>query len=76
MCVVKVIQATGPTGTAETLAVGTTTTGEAGTNASVTDSGGSPNHVFDFVIPKGFDGEDGATGPTGPTGPTGATSKG
>ena len=42
----------------------------------VTDSGGSPNHVFDFVIPRGFDGEDGedgATGPTGPTGPTGAT---
>ena len=69
---------TGPTGETETLAVGTTTTGDAGTNATVTDSGGSPNHVFDFVIPRGFDGEDGAdgldgaTGPTGPTGPTGA----
>lgn len=65
---------TGPTGPSETLAVGTTTTGDAGTNATVTDSGGSPNHVFDFVIPRGFDGsdgEDGATGPTGPTGPQG-----
>ena len=71
--------ATGATGEAETLAVGTTTTGDAGTNAIVTDSGGSPNHVFDFVIPRGFDGEDGEdgeigpTGATGPTGPTGAT---
>ena len=48
---------TGPTGvdgTAETLAIGTTTTGDAGTDALVTDSGGSPNHVFDFVIPRGF----------------------
>ena len=67
---------TGATGATETLAVGTTTTGDAGTNAIVTDSSGSPNHVFDFVIPRGFDGEDGIdgdTGPTGPTGPTGAT---
>ncbi|MEI3530257.1 MAG: collagen-like protein [Bacilli bacterium] len=64
---------TGPTGTADTLAVGTTTTGDAGTEAIVTDSTGSPNHTFNFVIPRGFDGEDGATGPTGPTGSTGAT---
>lgn len=63
--------ATGATGTGETLAVGTTTTGDAGTEASVTDSGGSPNHVFDFVIPRGADGNDGATGATGPTGPKG-----
>ena len=57
------------------MAVGTTSTGDAGTEASVVDSGGSPNHVFDFVIPRGFDGEDGPTGPTGATGATGATSK-
>ena len=59
---------TGPTGAAETLAVGTTTTRDAGTDAIVTDSTGGPNHTFDFVIPRGFDGETGATGPTGPTG--------
>lgn len=64
---------TGPTGVAETLAVGTTTTGDAGTDAIVTDVTGGPNHVFDFVIPRGFDGEDGVDGPTGPTGATGAT---
>ncbi len=73
------IGATGPTGEdgiAETIAVGTTTTGDAGTDASVTDTTGGPNHVLDFVIPKGFDGvdgEDGVTGPTGATGPKGAT---
>lgn len=64
---------TGPTGTADTLAVGTTTTGEPGTEALVTDSGGAPAHIFDFVIPRGADGVDGEMGPTGPTGPRGAT---
>ena len=76
---------TGPTGTdgedgtSDTIAVGTTTTGDAGTEASVTDTTGAPNHILEFVIPRGFDGADGqdgdigATGPTGPTGPTGAT---
>lgn len=56
---------TGSTGIAETITIRNTTTGEPGTNASVTDVTGSPNHVLDFVIPKGFDGKDGATGPTG-----------
>lgn len=64
---------TGPRGAADTLTVGTTTTGEPGTNASVTDITGSPNHTFNFVIPRGADGVDGATGPTGPKGDTGAT---
>lgn len=70
--------ATGPTGltgedgTADTIEIGTTTTGDAGTNATVTDTAGSPNHILNFVIPKGFDGEDGAIGPTGPTGSTGS----
>ena len=53
--------------------VGTTTTGEPGTMASVTDSTGGPNHTFDFVIPRGADGVDGEVGPTGPKGDTGAT---
>ncbi len=67
---------TGPTGEdgiADTVSVGTTTTGEPGTNASVTDTTGSPNHVLEFVIPRGADGNDGDIGPTGPTGATGAT---
>lgn len=66
---------TGATGVADTLTVRSTTTAEPGTPASVTDSGG-PNHILDFVIPRGAtgtDGEDGITGPTGPTGATGAT---
>jgi len=51
----------GPDGTAATITVGTTTTGDAGTNASVTNSGTSLDAVFDFTIPKGTDGTDGAT---------------
>ena len=68
---------TGPTGpsgedgAADTIVVGTTTTGEPGTQAAVTDSTGGPNHTFNFVIPRGADGVDGDVGPTGPTGPTG-----
>lgn len=60
-------------GTADTIAIGTTTTGEPGTDATVTDTTGSPNHVLEFVIPRGADGNDGAIGPTGPTGATGIT---
>ena len=67
---------TGPTGASDTITIRNTSTGDAGTDATVTDVSGSPNHILDFVIPRGFDGEngnDGATGPTGPTGPTGLT---
>lgn len=53
---------TGPTGAAATIAVGTTTTGAAGTSASVTNVGTSSAAVFDFTIPRG---DTGATGPTG-----------
>jgi hypothetical protein len=51
----------GPT----TLAVGTTTTGNAGTNASVTNTGTATNAVFAFTIPRGATGATGATGPQG-----------
>ena len=69
---------TGPTGPAgpATIAVGTTTTGDSGTAASVTNSGTAENVVLDFVIPEGPTGSaglDGATGPTGPAGLDGAT---
>ena len=47
----------GPAGTAATIAVGTTTTGNAGTNASVTNIGTASEAVFSFTIPKGDPGE-------------------
>lgn len=56
---------TGAQGPAATIAVGTTTTGAEGTNASVTNSGTSSAAVFNFTIPRG------ATGATGPQGPAG-----
>lgn len=43
-----------------TITVGTTTTGQAGTNASVTNSGTTTNVVLDFIIPKGDTGDTGA----------------
>ena len=47
--------ATGATGAAATIAVGTTTTLPAGSNATVTNSGTSSAAVFNFGIPKGAD---------------------
>ena len=52
----------GPQGTAATVTAGTTTTGLAGTNAIVTNSGTSSAAVFDFTIPRGDTGLTGATG--------------
>lgn len=60
----------GGSGEAATIAVGTVTTGDAGTSASITNAGTNTAAVFNFVIPRG---DTGATGPTGPQGPTGAT---
>ena len=64
--------ADGADGTAATIAVGSTTTGNAGTNASVTNSGSSSAATFNFTIPRGNTGATGAQGPTGATGATGA----
>lgn len=67
---------TGPTGpqgepgTAATIAIGTVTTGDPGTEASVTNSGTANAAIFDFTIPRG---EQGIQGPKGETGATGAT---
>lgn len=52
----------GGSGITTTVAVGTTTTGAAGTQASVTNSGSNVNAVFDFVIPRGNKGDKGDTG--------------
>lgn len=49
----------GSPGAAATISIGTVTTGDPGTDASVTNSGTEHAAVFDFVIPKG---ESGASG--------------
>ena len=68
-----------------TVKIGTTTTGEPGTDASVTNSGSETEAILNFTIPRGTPGETGPQGPqgeqgekgdpgeTGPQGPTGAT---
>ena len=66
------IGATGAVGSAGTVTIGTTTTGSAGGNASVTNSGTSSEAVLNFNIPKGVSGATGIQGPQGQTGATGA----
>lgn len=61
----------GPPGEAATIEVGSTRTGEEGTEALVLDNAVSNHHVFDFVIPKGDKGDIGPTGPKGDVGPKG-----
>lgn len=63
--------ADGADGKAATVKVGTVTTGAAGTQASVTNSGTETDAVLDFVIPRGADGSGGASGDYLPT--TGGT---
>lgn len=58
-------------GLAATVTVGTTTTGEAGTNASVTNSGTAQEAVLNFVIPRGANGTDGTNGTDGQDGTDG-----
>ena len=65
--------ATGAAGITPTIKAGTVTTGNAGTNASVTASTSGTTTTFNFTIPRGATGTTGATGPQGPQGPTGAT---
>lgn len=62
--------AQGPAGAASTvpgpanaLSIGTVTTGAAGSAASATISGESPNQVLDLAIPRGATGSTGSTGP-------------
>lgn len=56
--------------TAATIKIGTVTTGDAGTSASVTNRGSDSAAVFDFVIPKGDKGDKGDAGATGADGKT------
>lgn len=57
--------------TTVTVNVGHTTTGAAGTNASVTNIGDEVNVVLDFVIPQGVKGDQGEQGIKGNTGSQG-----
>lgn len=57
--------ATGATGPANTLAIGTVTKG---TEAAATITGAAPNQTLNLVLPKG---DPGGVGPAGPTGETG-----
>jgi hypothetical protein len=50
------------------LEVGTTTTGEAGTNASVINAGSAEAPILNFTIPRGEDGESGSPGTDGTDG--------
>ena len=61
----------GADGITPTIAVGTTTTGEAGTNAEVTMSKSGTTYTFNFVIPKGAKGDTGAAGTNGAKGDKG-----
>ena len=60
-----VMGATGPAGAAATVAIGTVTTGAAGTQATITNSGSPSAAILNFVIPQG---EAGTSGPTGGAG--------
>ena len=51
--------------------VGTTTTGDAGTDAKVENAGTNTELVLNFTIPKGEKGDKGDTGATGAQGPKG-----
>ena len=49
----------GDAGAAASIRIGSVTTGAAGSNASVTNSGTASNVVLDFTLPRGNDGKDG-----------------
>ena len=55
----------GPPGSAATVDAGSTTTGDAGTDAEVVNSGTDTAAIFDFTIPRGDKGEKGDKGAPG-----------
>ena len=52
---------TGAQGAPATIRIGTVTTGEPGTEASVTNSGTRYDAIFNFVIPRGYPGSGGGS---------------
>jgi hypothetical protein len=65
------VLAEGPAGAAVTVAVGTVTTGAAGSSAQVTNSGSSSAATLNFTIPRGDTGPQGAKGDKGDPGSAG-----
>ncbi len=63
--------ATGPTGAAATISVGTVTTVAAGSSAQITNGGTSSAAIFNFQIPQGPTGPQGAAGSQGTPGQRG-----
>lgn len=61
----------GPAGPANTLAIGTVTTGAAGSTATATITGTAPNQTLNLTIPRGDTGAVGANGADGAVGPAG-----
>lgn len=59
---------TGEKGESATITIGTTTTGDTGTDAIVTNSGTESHAILNFTIPRGSKGDTGETGPEGPQG--------
>ena len=59
---VNIKGAKGDTGAAASIKIGSVTTGAAGSNASVTNSGTASNVVLNFTLPRGNDGKDGKDG--------------
>ena len=53
------------------ITIGTTTTGDVGTEASVSNSGTATNMILNFTIPKGANGQDGQDGADGANGADG-----
>ena len=66
----------GSDGAAATIAIGSVTTGAAGSSATVTNSGSSNAATFNFTIPKGDTGAQGPAGQDGQDGADGAISDG
>ena len=64
---------TGAQGPAGTITIGTVTTGDPGSSASVINVGTEAAAILNIQIPRGNTGAQGPIGETGPQGPTGAT---
>lgn len=62
---------TGATGPANSLSIGTVSTGAEGSSASATITGTAPSQTLSLTIPRGNTGSTGATGATGPQGAVG-----
>jgi len=62
----------GATGPANSLTIGTVTTGAPGSTAVAVITGTAPNQVISFTIPRGDAGQQGAQGPAGASGASGS----